>query len=568
MTATVREDERWARTFRSLPDHLESVALAHADRIAVETRDAVLTHAQLHADADKVAGVLHRALADGTVDHAHRVAVLVEHGAASLVAALGVLKTGAAAVLLDPAWPDEHLEWAISTCEPTVLITSAALRPVAERLANRLCLITPDCWVGAAPWRRGQPIAADSPAFILTTSGSTGRPKAVVERHQNVVHEALRLEASMGLSPQDRQTVLRANCAGAISDTYSALLAGARVLPFDPLGETYDSFQRWLSDYQPTVWRSAPSLFRTLFADIITPTLRVVFLCGEPSYGSDLEVFRRATNPACVLINCYGTTETATATVAVYPHDCAAVDGALSIGKPVEDVDITLLGDDGAVIDGEGIGQLVVWSPYLSAGYLGGQAEANARFGIDVAGHRYYQTGDAGQRLADGTMLCISRIGADETGRLAVSADRHRSTDRFIGDNGQLTWNGKSALSGKVDRKALLAMDSGWPELEKVYVAARTTTEELLVNIWEEVLGVERVGIHDEFFELGGHSLLAIQVLSRLRNAVGIELPVRALFEVPTVADLARQIDTISRAVKTVKDVPSTSASDREEIEL
>ena len=119
-----------------------------------------------------------------------------------------------------------------------------------------------------------------------------------------------------------------------------------------------------------------------------------------------------------------------------------------------------------------------------------------------------------------------------------------------------------------MDRKALPEVEWTRPKLEDTFVAPRNGTEELLTGIWSTVLGLERVGIHDNFFELGGHPLLAIQVLSRLRNAVGIELPVRALFEGPTVADLARRINAIDQGIEAVAAFPSTSSTDREEFEL
>lgn len=519
-----REAEHGSLVIRSLPDHLESVALIHADLIAVAAKDALLTHAQLHAQADKAAGVVKTALlTSGADDDGARVAILVEHGAASLVASIGVLKTGAAVVPLDPGWPNEHLEWVLTTCECEVLITSASLCHRAERLDKKLSIITPDDWARAVPWHRQHSIMPDSPAFLLTTSGSSGQPKMVIELHQNVVHEALRLHPSISLTHRDRQTVLRANCAGAISDTYTALLAGASLLPFDPLGESYNSFRCWLRERKPTVWRSAPSLFRAFLANIFVPELRVVFLCGEPLYGSDLRLFRRATSPECILINCYGTTETATATVAIYPHACNAVEGTLSIGNPVADVDVTLLSENGVIINGEGIGQLAVWSPYLCGGYLGGTVQDNSRFDVDEAGNRYYATGDLGQRLVDGTLVCLGRIASDNSLPVADMADIAVSTVCPISAKSRLTWNGKSTAA-------------------VVKPMPYTDLADNIATVWALVFEQEFVGRHDNFFELGGTSLLAVQCCIALERQLQAKITPALLLQVPTPVKLARRI--------------------------
>ena len=518
-------DEPGAGSLRSLPEHLADVASAHPDAAAIVAHELLVTHGELDLLAAKIAGAL-VAQVPRVGGEGARVAVFVEPGAANIIDTLGVLKTGAAAVLLDPLWTDDRLEWAMATCEPAAIVTSEACRAAAERIATRVPVLTPDDFASPAEWRRGHPIPPDAPAFVLTTSGSTGGPKAVVDLHQNVVHEALRLGPSLRLAPGDRQTLLRANCAGAVSDVFCALLAGAAVAPFDPINETYASFHRWLEAMQPTVWRSTPSLFTALFVDAVAPQLRAVFWCGEPAFGSDLEHFRRATNDDCILINCYGTTETATATVAVYPHDGPAVRGPLAIGESVVDVDVILVDDCGVHVEGEGAGQLVVRSPYLAAGYLDDQRAPSDRFGSDDVGRRSYLTGDMGERRADGSLICLGRLGTNAPDQMRRTARSAASADEPLGRTHGLTWNGKLPLQRSVQAAG----------------AASSVAElaDQIARVWASVFDRSSVGTNENFFELGGTSLLALACCKELEQQLDVEVAPALLLQLPTPSSLAR----------------------------
>jgi hypothetical protein len=122
--------------------------------------------------------------------------------------------------------------------------------------------------------------------------------------------------------------------------------------------------------------------------------------------------------------------------------------------------------------------------------------------------------------------------------------------------------------NGKVDRRALPAPDAVRPELEQTFAAPRNPVEEILAQIWSKVLQIERIGIHDNFFELGGHSLLATQVISRLRNAVNLDVALRSLFENPTIAGLAERIDALSWAGERYQASINSSSEEREEIKF
>ena len=317
---------------------------------------------------------------------------------------------------------------------------------------------------------------------------------------------------------------------------------------------------------------------------------RVVFLCGEPATGADLELFRDHCVEGCQLVNCFGTTETATVTVRFFDHRTPPHPGILPAGFPVEDIEVVLKDDDGRFFTGAGEGEIVVRSRYLAHGYAGDATLTAKAFqsGGNESGVRLYHTGDAGLRGADGELIVTGRrvwqvsIG-DQTIEFAAIEAALRAlpeihdaalTARTDGQGqdqlvAYLVPNAKLApppatlqarlrqvlppavavhleildslprtASGKLDRTALPPPRKR-RSLSAPFQPPTSGLEVEIAHVFSEVLELDEIGLHDCFFELGGKSLGALRILSRLAGCYGLQLRLGEFFGAPTVAEVA-----------------------------
>ncbi|HVG43089.1 MAG TPA: amino acid adenylation domain-containing protein, partial [Longimicrobium sp.] len=596
--------EEWNRTEAPYPEsyiheRFEAQAARTPDRVAVVYEDRELTYGELNARANRLAHHL-RGLGVGPDV---RVGICVERVPELVVAVLGVLKAGGAYLPLDPGYPRERLLDMVRDCAPVVMLTQGAL---AGRLAGlELPLLALD---EDAPSWAGQPAtdperAALTPehlTYVIYTSGSTGRPKGVEMTHrgaQNLLHWYL---GATRISERDAVLVVTSFSFHLTQRNLLApLFVGGRVHlarePFEPLRIAAQIAQSGI-----TMMNLTPTGFQALVeADggRAIGGLRIVVFGGEPLYPRQLA---KVPEPRPVFLNPYGSTEA----TGITAHHFARADlssyssRSMPPGRPIANASIYVLDGAGEPVPVGVTGELYLGGAGVTRGYRRLPGQTAERYLPDpfgrTPGARLYRTGDLGRWLPDGTIEFMGRGDAQvkvrgfriELGeieaRLAEHAAVHETVvvarDGEVGDPRLVAYyvgnpEGKAALrahlaerlpeymvpaafvhmdalpvnpNGKLDRKALPA-----PELasdEETYVAPRTPVEEVLAGVWAEVLGVERLGINDEFFGLGGHSLLATRVVSRVRELFGVELPLRALFEGPTVAELAVRVEEMRGA--------------------
>jgi acyl-CoA synthetase (AMP-forming)/AMP-acid ligase II len=401
---------------RSIVWRFDQIAKTHANRPAIITNNDSISF----ADLNQIINAIANAITANCSESRQPIAILLEQGVLSIAAMFAVLKLGRAFLPLDIAAPAARNRWAMNTCSCQALIVEAGHHQLADQLVppTRQVLlagnITTTGEIESAPVIEPN-IGADDPACMILTSGSTGDPKIVADSHRNILHEVMRLTTKLRISSVDRQTLLRANCAGAVSDTFTALLNGASVVPFDVMTEGLWSFVPWLERTRPTLWRSTPSMFRALADELplgnCSNDFRFVFLCGESATSADYEIFRAKFASTCGLVNCFGTSETATVTLYFCDHQSAPESGVLPIGESVQDMTVTLEDDDGnAVLAGES-GEIVVRSRYLALGYVGDTSGSRQVFKpdpIEPSVRRYY-TGDIGMYRNDGQLVCTGR---------------------------------------------------------------------------------------------------------------------------------------------------------------
>ena len=585
-------------TGQTIPARFERQVRLHPDRLALQTRTTRLTYAGLDRAADALARAVLRARPAGP----ERIALLFEHDAPMIVGMLGVLKAGKTYVPVDPLYPRERSAWVLEDSGAAALVTNHANLALARELAGDgipLVVVGAEEPAGssASPALAASP---DDPAYILYTSGSTGRPKGVVQSHRNVLHFIRVYTNNLRIGSDDRLTLFSSyTFDAAVMATYGALLNGAALFPFDWREEAASGIAGWMRRERITVYHSTPTVFRHLVGDLAEgerfPDARLVVLGGEEAQRRDVEAFRRHFPADAALVNGLGPTESTVTLQAFLGHDTPVARNTVPLGHPVEDTEVELLGALGEQVAVYGVGEIVIRSPHVALGYWRRPDQTAAFFADDADGVRSYRTGDLGRRLPDGSLEFMGRTDFQvkvrgfriEPGEVeealrshpavrdaVVAAREDGSGERRLAgyvvpageetpDAGELRAHLLARLpgymvpaaftvlgalpltpSGKVDRLALPAPE--WVE-SAAGAAPRTPTEVALAAVWAEMLGREDVGAEDDFFALGGHSLLATRVVSRVRNALGVELPLRALFEAPTLARLAARVDLLLR---------------------
>ncbi len=560
------------------------------EAVAVLAGQESLTYAELRRRANQLAHHLRRMGVGPEVG----VGVFLERSADLVVSLLGVLAAGGAYVPLDPAYPAERLAFLLEDTAAPVVVSRAGLLERLPGGAARRVLLDRDAEILAAesgddPARLSEP---GHLAYFIYTSGSTGRPKGVSIEHRSAVSLVRWSEEVYGA--QEIRGVLFATsiCFDlSVFELFVPLGRGGTVV----VAENALELASLPAAGSVSLVNTVPSAIAELVRSGGLPaSVRTVNLAGEPLQRSVVESLY-ALGTVERVYNLYGPSEDTTYSTGGLVERGAGE--AVTIGLP-------LAGKRSWVLDGNlrlvpvGVaGELYLSGEGLARGYLNRPELTAERWVPDplssAPGGRLYRTGDLARRLADGRLLFLGRIdhqvkvrgfrielGEVEAALLshagvreavavarADAAGMARLVAYVVPEEGEAPSASElrehlrrrlpepmvpSALvslaslpltpNGKVDRKALPEPE-GLGAADAGFVAPRTPAEELLAGIWSELLGRERVGIHDNFFELGGHSLLATRVLSRLRGIFGVELPVRALFESPTVAALASQVE-------------------------
>lgn len=444
--------------------------------------------------------------------------------------------------------------------------------------------------------------APDDFCYIYFTSGSTGRPKGIAGRLKGIDHFIRWQIETLGIGKDDRVSqLLPLSFDGSLRDIFVPLCAGGTIcVPKDnEIVTDSKELVSWLDRESISLIHCVPTLFRAILNEELHPdqfrALRYVLLAGEALLPSDVGRWREVFGDRVRLINLYGTSET---TMAKFIYEVQPGDEkrrSVPVGKPMPGARASIVDEDGRACPAGTIGEIYIRTPYRSHGYYK-QPELTAEVFIqnpfsndpdDIV----YKTGDLGRMLDDGNLELLGRkdqqvkirgvrVELEELNSLvrgfagvkdvAVIDRKDTSGGNFlcayiVGD-AQLKLDSlrqylnerlpssmapsafvimeklPRTMSGKIDRRALPHLTDRTGRGE--YVPPRTATEQIIADIWANTLGLPKISLHDNFFELGGHSLLATQVMVRVRKTMGVELPLRALFENPTVAKLATYIDS------------------------
>ncbi|GAB7110203.1 hypothetical protein JCM4814A_85180 [Streptomyces phaeofaciens JCM 4814] len=587
---------------------VEEQARRTPDAIAVTCGSVHLTYAELDRGANRLAHFL-RARGAG---RGATVAVLLPRSAETVVAVLAVLKAGAAFVPVDPAHPTERIRTVLDDSGAALVLVRGAHGAVPETAsvldldAERARIgAQPDD--GPRP-----PVGPDDLAYVLYTSGSTGRPKGVAVRHGGITGYLAALTGTFALDERDvvlARTALTFD--PAVRDLFAPLSTGGRVVvASDDQAADPEALLALMEEQRVTAVLSVvPSMLGELAAAASVPSrapLRLVMTTGEALTAGCAREVRRL-GDGIRLVNQYGPTECTNTSTYHVVTDADIDDGRIPIGRPLPGVRCLVLGERLEPLPTGAVGELFIAGPGVARGYLGDPARTATAYLPDPygpAGSRMYRTGDLVRRRADGTLEFHGRRDNQvkvrghriELGEVEAALLRHPDVARAVvtahgqgadrelvgyvvrrarservggeragGDHGEPLDLLRATLpaamvpavlveldalpqlpNGKVNRSALPAPDG--ERRHRAYTAPRTEAERAVAAVWAEVLGGAQVGAHDHFFELGGHSLRAARMVSRLREVLGREIPLRLLFQHPVLADFARSLGDAGRA--------------------
>jgi len=590
-------------------DMFEAQVERTPDAIAVVFEDEHLTYGELNHRANQLAHHLHKLGVGPEV----LVGICVERSLEMVVGVLGILKVGGAYVPLDPTYPKERLSFMLEDSQVLVLLTQEKLR---ERLpvikAQVLCLDTD--WTNISRNSKGNivnRVQPDNLAFVIYTSGTTGKPKGVMNLHRglcnlvnaqiptfNVQHDSrIPQFASFSFDASIWEIVL-ALCSGAslYMGTQYSLLPGKALSQF-------------LHKHAITHLVIVPSALAVLPFDEL-PALQTLIVGGEAVSANLVTQWSKGRR----FFHSYGPTE---ATISVSIAECSDSNRKPHIGQPIANTKIYILDHYLQPVPICIPGELHIGGVCLARGYLNRPDLTAEKFIPNPFSNdpdsRLYKTGDLARYLPDGNIEFLGRFDNQvkirgfriELGEIEAVLGHHPAVQENVvivheselGDKrlvayivsnqrqdatpSELRQFIKEKLpdymvpsafvmlealpltpNGKVDRRVLPAPKPTRRELDEDFVPPSTPTEEVLTTLWTDILGLEQVGIYDNFFELGGHSLLATQLISRVRDTFSIEIPLRHLFESPTCASLAAQIESTRFATS---NVPPIEVISREE---
>jgi len=583
---------------QSIPERFEKIVRMYPNRVAVKTKNLLLTYSELNRTANQMAHAI--VAQSGEVEEP--VALLLEHGADVITAILAVWRAGKIYVPLDPALPHARNKAILEESQARLIVTDTRHRAYVGQIQQNHRLLNIDEPVGTSATETfGASMSPDNLAYILFTSGSSGQPKGVVQNHRNLLHQVKRETNGLRICADDRLILLRSCSAiGGVRIVLCALLNGAAVYPLDVAQSGHADLAALLAREEVTIYDSTPTTFRQ-FIPVLTdeqrfPHLRLVRLSSEPVHKLDVELYKKHFPRGCIFANSLGLTETAgSIRHNLIDHDTNVIRKTVPVGYAVEDTDVMLLDENGHEVGPEEIGEIAVRSRYLSPGYWRNPDLTRAKYVVDPEGgdKRLYLTGDLGQMLAGGCLVHLGRkdfqvkvrgykIDVAEIERVllalecikaaVVVARADRDEERYIVAYVVPTTKPAPTISslrralsdklpeymipssfvmlsalpttptGKVDRGALPAPDRIRPALDAVFVTPRSKSERSLAAIWQEVLHIDRIGIDDNFFDLGGNSLRLAEVNRKADIVFERATPLMEMLALPTIRTLAEYL--------------------------
>lgn len=575
---------------------IERQAIRNPEALAASSRIGTLSYAELNARADDLAQQL-RALGAGPE---MVVGIYSRRSAAMLVGALGILKSGAAYLPIDPADPAARSELMLDDADVSIVIIESSTDAKRYERRRTVALDYLQKTTGAAGEIHfasdGEDAVSKNLAYVIYTSGSTGTPKGVEITHRNLSNLVSWHQSAFAVTAQDRAShIAKVGFDAGIWEVWPYLACGASLhLPPEEILNDPEAFQTWLIEQRITISFVPTSLAERLIAlDWSRSSALRIMLTG----GDALHHYPRTGLPF-LLVNNYGPTEcTVVATSGIVPAGSQSSE-APPIGRPISNTGIYILDESLNRLPVGAVGEIHIGGAGIGRGYRNQPALTAERFIQNPfrAGERLFRTGDLGRFLPDGQIAFLGRADDQikirgfrmEPNEIISALNAHPAIAQSVvvardltpGDRQLVAYVVPRAAScpsptdlrnflsarlpsymvpailvkleslpltpnGKVDRDALPHPNDNNTIGNECFRSPQTEVETIVAGVLAPLLGVEHVDVDANFFSLGGHSLLGTQLISRLRERLGIDVPLRTVFEAPSVTDLSTEIEKL-----------------------
>jgi len=586
----------------TLPWLLNKCANQYPEKVAIKFHQRQYTYGTLYRETNKLAKLLiHTGVKTGDI-----VGLALDRSPEMVISLIAILKAGAAYVPLDPEYPKDRIEFMLEDSAAKILLTSKKYQKQFQSKASEIliedALIELDNY---SPEETEVEFSSKELAYVLYTSGSTGKPKGVQIRHYNLVNFLLSMQKEPGMTTADKilaVTTVSFDIAGL--ELYLPLISGAELILAN--AETSKDGRLLLDlvkDENISIMQATPYTWRMMMEAGWENHLPIKILCGGEALPKDM--VDKLTRRSSQLWNMYGPTET---TIwSTLKHIKSNED--ISIGKPIANTQVYILDEDLNNLADGSIGEIYIGGDGVAAGYLNRPELTSERFINDIfsaiPGSKLYRTGDLGKLNESGEIQCLGRIDhqvkvrgyrieleevehalakqEDIKEAVVIAREDTPGDPRLVayivlGNNSKdidlkkRTSNWHQALmgilpeymvpddfvlltaipitpNGKTDRKSLPKPDHSLITSSGEFVAPRTDVEKLLVDIWQEVMGLPRISVLDNFFTLGGRSLVAVQIMARIEKATGLRLPLATLFEHSTIEKLAIRLQVDAKSI-------------------
>ena len=571
----------------------------HEDNIAIKTNNGEITYQELNLWTNNLAKEITEIYHLEEQPCFRSVALLFDQKQEMIIGTLAAVKANITYVPLENTYPAARLQHIINEANVRIILvdseTSGMARALMKETGSDIKIISiadEKYKMTACEWMNSN--IENEIAYILFTSGSTGKPKGVYQSYDNLTYFINEYIDKLQITNNDKMTLFSSiGHDASLVDIYSAMLSGATLYPVDiKTISSFEEISKWLHDEKITIWHSTPTVYRYWMKskqyEEVFPYLRYIVLGGEQVIAHDIKNFQNHFSDT-LLINLYGQTESSINTMQVFN---ALDDGLnLTLGEPIGETEIVIINEDREEAELFEVGEIIVLSDSIALGYWNNKELTAKVFKFNDDRQNIYFTGDLGRTLENGEIEFLGRkdhqvkirgfrieLGEIESRLLTLKNVREAvvvafaegRTDHYlcayVVTDGEFMidemrkWLAVTlpdymipssfmrlekmplTLSGKVDKKAL-PDPSG--KAERGYEAPSNKIEELLVQIWAEVLEREQVGIYDNFFDLGGHSLKALMLTSKINSEFKVNIPLAEFYQKPFVSHIAEHIAAV-----------------------